>query len=616
MKNETFPLLLLIATIVNLGISQSTKAQSIHGENVDFSEGNSELGSKVAGELSVSFDKDKKLTGMNDRFVAPVAKNPPQLSKRKQITESLQPESSTKTAFYVNSGFTSFDTSLEGLLESRSTRVTAQKTNQNLLRKAINQSQSIARINHNTRKASFSQGEDQSFLTPLHPFFKQKDAIASTPPPNEFPQTQDLSDRKNDLKINPLDPSFVNAPRTYSSSLTFTFSAFGANWGDLFVGGSLATAGKKRFVAPVAKNPPQLSKRKQITESLQPESSTKTAFYVNSGFTSFDTSLEGLLESRSARVTAQKTNQNLLRKAINQSQSIARINHNTRKSSFSQGEDQSFLTPLHPFFKQKDAIASTPPPNEFPPTQDLSDRKKDLKINPLDPSFVNAPRTYSPSLTFTFSAFGANWGDLFIGGSAATPGRQRNRIDGYLGLGFGLGDASNLIGSTVSFNMQSIRNFGATNGIDVDFHRIVFNDTQTQVAMAVGVTNLIKIYSGNYPDRLAEGYWGAITSYTFLRPDDPVNSLPLALTVGGASGQFQQTDVGIFGGVGIQLAPQLGVGAAWSGVSLDLGMSYVPIPTSPLTLTMEGIDLTNNTPGGPRFLLGINVGYNFSPRGY
>ena len=436
MKNETFPLLLLIATIVNLGISQSTNAQSIPGESVDFGEENSELGSKVAGELSVSFDKDKKLTGMNDRFVAPVAKNPPQLSKRKQITESLQPESSTKTAFYVNSGFTSFDTSLEGLLESRTTRVSTKTNNQNLLRKAINQSQSVARINQNT------------------------------------------------------------------------------------------------------------------------------------------------------------------------------------KTAFSQGEDQSFLTPLHPFFKQKDAIASTPPPNEFPQTQDLSDRKKDLKINPLDPSFVNPPRTYSPSLTFTFSAFGANWGDLFIGGSLATAGKERSRIDSYAGLGFGLGDASNLIGSTVSFNMQSLRNFGATNGINVDFHRIVYSDSQTQVAMAVGVTNLIKLYYRNQPDRLEEGYWGAITSYTFLRPNDPVNNLPLALTVGGASGQFDQTDVGIFGGVGIQLAPQLGVGAAWSGVSLDLGMSYVPIPTFPLTLTMEGIDLTNNTPGGPRFLLGVNVGYNFSPRGY
>ena len=437
MKNETFSLLLLIATIVNLGISPSTKAQSSPGTSVNFSEGNAELGSKVAGELSVSFDKDKKLTGMNDRFVAPVAKNPPQLSKRKQITESLQPESSTKTAFYVNSGFTSFDTSLNGLLESRTTRVSTKTNNQNLLRKAINQSQSIARINQNTHKTAFSQGEDQSFLTPLHPFFKQKDAIASTPPPNELPQTQDLSDRK-----------------------------------------------------------------------------------------------------------------------------------------------------------------------------------KDLKINPLDPSFVNVPRTYSPSLTFTFSAFGANWGDLFVGGSAATAGKERSRIDGYVGLGFGLGDASNFVGSTVSFNMQSIRNFGATNGIDVDLHRIVYSDSQTQVAMAVGVTNLIKLYYRNQPDRLAEGYWGAITSYTFLRPDDPVNTLPLALTVGGASGQFEQTDVGIFGGVGIQLAPQLGIGAAWSGVSLDLGMSYVPIPTFPLTLTMEGIDLTNNTPGGPRFLLGINVGYNFSPRGY
>lgn len=437
MKNETFPLLLLIATIVNLGISQSTNAQSIPGESVDFSEGNSELGSKVAGELSVSFDKDKKLTGMNDRFVAPVAKNPPQLSKRKQITESLQPESSTKTAFSVNSGFTSFDTSLNGLLESRTTRVSTKKNNQNLLRKAINQSQSVARINQNTHKTAFSQGEDQSFLTPLHPFFKRKDAIASTPPPNELPQTQDLSDRK-----------------------------------------------------------------------------------------------------------------------------------------------------------------------------------KDLKINPLDPSFVNPPRTYSPSLTFTFSAFGANWGDLFIGGTVATAGNERSRIDSYAGFGFGLGDASNLVGSTVSFNMQSLRNFGATNGINVDFHRVVYSGAQTQVAMAIGVTNLIKIYSGGYTDRLEEGYWGAITSYTFLRPDDPVNPLPLALTVGGASGQYDQTDVGIFGGVGIQLAPQLGIGAAWSGVSLDLGMSYVPIPTFPLTLTMEGIDLTNNTSGGPRFLLGVNVGYNFSPRGY
>ena len=437
MKNETFPLLLLIATIVNLGISQSTNAQFVPGKGVDFSERNSELGGKVSGELSVSFDKNKKVTGMDDRFVAPVAKNPPQLSKRKQITESLQPESSTKTAFYVNSGFTSFDTSLNGLLESRTTRVSTKKNNQNLFRKAINQSQSVARINQNTHKTAFSQGEDQSFLTPLHPFFKQKDAIASTPPPNEFPQTQDLSDRK-----------------------------------------------------------------------------------------------------------------------------------------------------------------------------------KDLKINPLDPSFVNPPRTYSPSLTFTFSAFGANWGDLFIGGSLATAGNERSRIDSYAAFGFGLGDASNLVGSTVSFNMQSLRNFGATNGINVDLHRIVFSDAQTQVAMAVGVTNLIRIYSGAGSDRLEEGYWGAITSYTLLRPDDPVNTLPLALTVGGASGQFDQTDVGIFGGVGIQLAPQLGVGAAWSGVSLDLGMSYVPIPTFPLTLTMEGIDLTNNTPGGPRFLLGINVGYNFSPRGY
>ena len=157
MKNETFPLLLLIATIVNLGISQSTNAQSIPGEGVDFSRGNSELGSKVSGELSVSFDKDKKLTDMGDQVVFPVAKNPSPLSKQKQIMESIRPKSSAKTAFYVNSGFTSVDTSLDDLLESRTTRVSAKKNNQNLLRKAINQSQSVARINQNTRKVSSSR---------------------------------------------------------------------------------------------------------------------------------------------------------------------------------------------------------------------------------------------------------------------------------------------------------------------------------------------------------------------------------------------------------------------------------------------------------------------------
>ena len=279
-------------------------------------------------------------------------------------------------------------------------------------------------------------------------------------------------------------------------------------------------------------------------------------------------------------------------------------------------DEQLLLTELNTPPQDVETNPKTVPLDDLRNQPSLSDIKKELKIDPLDASLINPPITYSPSLLYTFSAFGANWGNLFLSGSAATAGRQRSRIDSYLGFGLGLGDAYNFVGSTISYNMQSIRNFGATNGVDVDLHRIVYGDSQTQVAMAVGVTNLIKIYNGGFSDKLETGYWGAITSYTFLRPDDPANNFPLALTLGAASGQYNETNIGIFGGVGLQIAPQLGIGVAWSGVSLDLGMSYVPIPTFPLTLSMEGIDLTNNTPGGPRFLLSIGLGYNFSPRGY
>ena len=71
-----------------------------------------------------------------------------------------------------------------------------------------------------------------------------------------------------------------------------------------------------------------------------------------------------------------------------------------------------------------------------------------------------------------------------------------------------------------------------------------------------------------------------------------------------------------FGGVGLQVAPQLGVGVAWSGVGLNLGLSFVPVPTLPLTISATGGDLTNTSQGGSRFILGISYGYNFVPRGY
>jgi hypothetical protein len=63
------------------------------------------------------------------------------------------------------------------------------------------------------------------------------------------------------------------------------------------------------------------------------------------------------------------------------------------------------------------------------------------------------------------------------------------------------------------------------------------------------------------------------------------------------------------------------VGLGWSGVGLNLGASFVPIPTLPLTITLQGADLTNNSVGGTTFALSIGYGalsigygFNFLPK--
>ena len=142
--------------------------------------------------------------------------------------------------------------------------------------------------------------------------------------------------------------------------------------------------------------------------------------------------------------------------------------------------------------------------------------------------------------------------------------------------------------------------------------RIVYADPITSVAVAAGWSDFAQYGNeGITPSTV----WGTVTSYSFLRPDDPVNKLPLLLSLGAGGGFFRQdpASTGIFGGVGLQIAPQVGVGLQWSGVGLNLGVSFVPIPTIPLTLVATGSDLTNNSPDGTRFILTLSYGFNFLP---
>ena len=244
--------------------------------------------------------------------------------------------------------------------------------------------------------------------------------------------------------------------------------------------------------------------------------------------------------------------------------------------------------------------------------ESLEQMKQELKIDPL---FSIAKRTYPPALTFGIpSAFGANWGDFFIGASGATAGKARaGEVDGSISTGFGIGDSDKLIGMTFSYNLGSIKNFGQTGTFDLQGHRNLYSDGITSVAIAAGWS----AFAQHVVDEsvIPSSVWGTVTSYSLLQPDNPVNQLPLLLSLGVGGGYYRQdpASTGVFGGIGLQVAPQLGVGLQWSGVGLNLGLSFVPVPTIPLTIVATGADLTNNSPGGTVFILSVNYGFNFLP---
>ena len=245
---------------------------------------------------------------------------------------------------------------------------------------------------------------------------------------------------------------------------------------------------------------------------------------------------------------------------------------------------------------------------------DTDKLRQDLLVDPLV-KVIPPKRTYSPSLTFaTPSAFGATWGDLFIGASAATTGKARTQPDGSISMGFGLGDARKLIGLELGYNIGSIKNFGYNGTFDLKANRIVYAKGNTQIAAAAGWKTFaqhVKLESVR-----PSGAYGVVTSYTLLKPNDTVNKMPISFSVGAGGGDFRtgNASTGVFAGVGVQVHPQIGVGMGWSGVGFNVGASFVPIPTIPLTVNAVVADLTDTSQGGTVFVLSVGYGFNFLPK--
>ena len=255
----------------------------------------------------------------------------------------------------------------------------------------------------------------------------------------------------------------------------------------------------------------------------------------------------------------------------------------------------------------------TAEPSIFLAQENSTSLRDQLKIKPLSAAYLPAASGgNSPSLNFgTPSGFGAYWGSAFISASGATPGSKRDgNIDGSVSVGFGLG-SSDTIGAEVSYNQGSIKNFGQNGTFDAKIHRIVYSEGTNQVSVSVGWNTFAQHVTESVGN---SSVYAAISSYSQLQAGDKYNTMPISFSVGVGGGTFRKDpdSLGVFGGFGVQVHPQFSVGAAWSGVGINAGVSYVPYPEIPLTFVLTGGDLTESSFGGRVVVLSASYGFSFA----
>ncbi|MGP1371578.1 MAG: S-layer homology domain-containing protein [Almyronema sp.] len=207
------------------------------------------------------------------------------------------------------------------------------------------------------------------------------------------------------------------------------------------------------------------------------------------------------------------------------------------------------------------------------------------------------------------TAFGADWRDVFFGATFQERARFTNRADGAVSVGFGLGDARNLVGLEVALAIVDLQGDAFEDGgFSFKLHR----QFEGGWAIAAGVENLITF--GN-PDGGESGY-GVVSKIFRLRddPSRPFSSITTSVGLGG--GRFRsegsgENDVDVFGSVGIRVVEPVSVIADWTGQDLNLGVSVAPLRNFPLVITPALADVTGEAGDGTRFIMGVGVGTTF-----
>jgi hypothetical protein len=209
------------------------------------------------------------------------------------------------------------------------------------------------------------------------------------------------------------------------------------------------------------------------------------------------------------------------------------------------------------------------------------------------------------------TAFGANFGDGFVGVGYQQRTRFTEKQDGSAVVGVGLGNSRDLIGLEVSFTtFSTVRSrFLSELGASFKLHRVLPGNW----GVAAGAENVLqknidsdKTYYGVVSKVWGQSWW------------NPFNTVTTSVGVG--NGRFRsENDVSrdkktanVFGNIGVQLFQPVSAIADWNGQDLTLAASIVPFRGIPLIITPGIADITGRAGDGARFTVGAGMGFDFA----
>jgi len=221
-----------------------------------------------------------------------------------------------------------------------------------------------------------------------------------------------------------------------------------------------------------------------------------------------------------------------------------------------------------------------------------------------------AARSQPGSSSGSPAAFGAGWGDFFVGAGFQARTRYSDDEDGSAVVGFGLGNARRLIGMEVALTSGSTIRSGFFERTSVSFkvNRIL----PRSFGVAVGYENAVTFGDGADGGR---SLYGVISKVWDPSSWSPLLSTTTTLGVGG--GRFLPEDelargddggANIFASIGVQVFEPMSVIADWTGQDLTIAASIVPFRRLPLVITPGVADLTGRAGDGARFIIGAGVG--------